>query len=109
MRVLVEKHKAFSARYPSTMPPAAEAQFRNLRILEHPLIQQKLTPNTATDPAQQKMLQFMPVIFGAMMLWLPSGLTLYMLVNAIVSIIQQAILNKKFNIHPNAPVAAGAR
>jgi YidC/Oxa1 family membrane protein insertase len=72
-------------------------------------IQQKLTPNTATDPAQQKMLQFMPVIFGAMMLWLPSGLTLYMLVNAIVSIIQQAILNKKFNIHPNAPVAAGAR
>jgi YidC/Oxa1 family membrane protein insertase len=66
--------------------------------------QQKLSPQTATDPAQQKMMQFMPLIFGAMMINLPSGLTLYMLTNAIVSIIQQVILNKKLDI-PRAPVA----
>jgi YidC/Oxa1 family membrane protein insertase len=59
-------------------------------------VQQKLTPQTATDPAQQKMLQFMPIMFGAFMIALPSGLTLYMLVNAIVSIAQQTYLNKKF-------------
>jgi len=59
-------------------------------------IQQKLTPNTATDPMQAKMLQFMPVIFGLMMISLPSGLTLYMLVNALASILQQVVLNKKF-------------
>jgi YidC/Oxa1 family membrane protein insertase len=59
--------------------------------------QQKLTPNTATDPAQQKMLQFMPLIFGAFMLTLPSGLTLYMLTNAITSIAQQMFLNKKLS------------
>jgi membrane protein insertase Oxa1/YidC/SpoIIIJ len=41
-----------------------------------------------------------------MMLWLPSGLTLYMLVSALAGIVQQLILNKKFDIHPNAPVAA---
>jgi YidC/Oxa1 family membrane protein insertase len=60
--------------------------------------QQKLTPTTTTDPAQAKMIQWMPVIFGVFMLGLPSGLTLYMLTNAIVSIIQQIILNKKLGI-----------
>ena len=61
-------------------------------------VQQKLSPqNAATDPAQQKMMQFMPLMFGAFMLNLPSGLTLYMLTNALASILQQMILNKKFN------------
>jgi len=58
-------------------------------------IQQKLTPNTATDPAQAKMMQFMPVIFGLMMVSLPAGLTLYMLVNALASIAQQAWMNRR--------------
>src|SRR5207342_3355345 len=31
-------------------------------------LQQKLSPQTVTDPAQQKMMQFMPIIFGAMMI-----------------------------------------
>jgi YidC/Oxa1 family membrane protein insertase len=60
-------------------------------------LQQKLTPQTTTDPAQQKMMQFMPLIFGFMMLNLPSGLTLYMLVNAVASIAQQLFLNKKLD------------
>jgi YidC/Oxa1 family membrane protein insertase len=63
-------------------------------------IQQKLTPNTATDPAQAKMMQLMPLIFGAFMIALPSGLTLYMLVNALASIGQQLFLNKKLDIKP---------
>jgi len=71
-------------------------------------IQQKLTPNTATDPVQAKMIQFMPVIFGVFMLTLPSGLTVYMLVNALASIVQQLILNKKLDIKPVAPAVAGA-
>jgi YidC/Oxa1 family membrane protein insertase len=68
-------------------------------------IQQKLTPNTATDPAQQKMMQFMPVIFGVFMVTLPSGLTGYMLVNALASIAQQAYLNKKLGIVIGTPPA----
>jgi YidC/Oxa1 family membrane protein insertase len=63
-------------------------------------VQQKLTPNTATDPAQAKMMQLMPLIFGAFMLTLPSGLTIYMLVNALASIVQQMILNKKLDVKP---------
>ncbi|HAR43034.1 MAG TPA: hypothetical protein DCS07_10470 [Bdellovibrionales bacterium] len=69
-------------------------------------IQQKLTPNTATDPVQQKMLQFMPLIFGGFMLALPSGLTLYMLVSAVAGIVQQLILNKKLGITPNTSIAS---
>ena len=61
-------------------------------------LQQKLTPNTASDPMQAKMLQWMPVIFGVFMLQLPAGLTLYMLVNALAGIVQQLVLNKKLEM-----------
>jgi YidC/Oxa1 family membrane protein insertase len=61
-------------------------------------LQQKVSPQQATgDPTQQKMMQFMPLIFGFMMLNLPSGLTLYMLVNAIAGIGQQLFLNKRLD------------
>lgn len=68
--------------------------------------QQKLTPSTATDPVQAKMLQWMPVIFGVFMLSLPSGLTLYMLTNAVTSIFQQIILNRKLGIAPTPALKA---
>jgi YidC/Oxa1 family membrane protein insertase len=61
-------------------------------------LQQKLSPSTATDPAQQKMLQIMPVLFGVFMLMLPAGLNIYMLVNSIVSICQQWYLNRRFGV-----------
>lgn len=51
-------------------------------------IQQKITPNTM-DPAQAKVLQFMPLIFTFFMISLPSGLTLYMWVGALFSVLQQ--------------------
>ena len=51
-------------------------------------IQQKMTP-TPGDPAQAKMMMFMPVIFTFMFINFPSGLVLYWLVNNILSIGQQ--------------------
>ncbi len=57
-------------------------------------LQQRLTPNTISDPVQAKMMQFMPLFFGVFMLGLPAGLTLYMLTNALASILQQLILNR---------------
>lgn len=71
-------------------------------------LQQKLSPQTATDPTQQKMMQFMPLIFGFMMINLPSGLTIYMLTNAIASIVQQIILNKKFAAQDRNPIVLPA-
>jgi YidC/Oxa1 family membrane protein insertase len=51
-------------------------------------IQQKITPNTM-DPAQAKVLQFMPLIFTFFMISLPSGLTIYMFIGALFSVLQQ--------------------
>ena len=57
--------------------------------------QQKVTPQTAGDPAQQKMmLYFMPVLFTVMMLQLPSGLTLYILINTVLSVAQTLIVQR---------------
>jgi YidC/Oxa1 family membrane protein insertase len=51
-------------------------------------IQQKMTP-TPGDPAQAKMMMFMPILFTFMFINFPSGLVLYWLVNNILSIGQQ--------------------
>ena len=57
--------------------------------------QQKLTPQAGGDPAQQKMmLYFMPILFTAMMLQLPSGLTLYILANTVLSVLQTMYVNR---------------
>jgi YidC/Oxa1 family membrane protein insertase len=66
-------------------------------------LQQKLTPpSPGMDPAQRKMMMFMPLMFGGFMLTTPSGLCVYMLVNAVVSIAQQQYLNKKLGVSGNA-------
>ena len=57
------------------------------------LIQQAMTPTTG-DPAQQKMMMFMPLIFTVMFVNFPSGLVLYWLVNNVLSIAQQYAYNK---------------
>lgn len=52
-------------------------------------LQQKLNPSASTDPTQQKVLMFMPIIFGFIMKDLPSGLVLYICVSTIFGITQQ--------------------
>ena len=53
------------------------------------LVQQRLTPTTGMDKTQEKIMMFMPVMFTVMMVTLPAGLTLYMLTNTTVGILQQ--------------------
>jgi YidC/Oxa1 family membrane protein insertase len=57
-------------------------------------LQQKMTP-TSADPAQAKMMLFMPIVFTFMFLSFPSGLVIYWLVNNVLSIAQQVYINKK--------------
>ncbi len=59
--------------------------------------QQKITPSNFTDPMQEKIFKFLPVIFTFFFVTFPAGLVLYWLVNNIFSIIQQFIVNKNFN------------
>ncbi len=56
-------------------------------------LQQKMTPSPG-DPAQAKMMMFLPLIFTFMFLNFASGLVIYWLVNNVLSIIQQYYTNK---------------
>ena len=59
-------------------------------------IQQRLTPTSFTDPMQEKIMKFLPVIFIFFFMTFPAGLTLYWCVNNIFALIQQIIINKMF-------------
>jgi YidC/Oxa1 family membrane protein insertase len=57
-------------------------------------LQQKLSPSGTMDPTQQKVMLFMPIVFGFVMKDLPSGLVLYILVSTLFGIIQQLFVYK---------------
>jgi len=64
-------------------------------------LQQKITPNTMTDPMQKKIFQYFPVIMTAFFLNFPSGLVLYWLTNNILTILQQMYINNAYNNYKN--------
>ncbi len=65
-------------------------------------VMQKMTPVATTDPAQQRMMTMMPLMFGGMFVIFPvaSGLVLYILTSNLVGMAQQMYLNR------TGPVAA---
>ncbi len=56
---------------------------------------QKMTP-MSPDPAQQKMMMFMPLIFVVLFASFPAGLTLYWLINYLCSGLQQWYIMRKY-------------
>jgi YidC/Oxa1 family membrane protein insertase len=58
-------------------------------------IQTKLSPTTGDAMQAKVMMYVMPVMFTGMMLFLPSGLVLYIFVNTLLGIMQQAFLFKR--------------
>ena len=61
-------------------------------------VQQLLNP-PQVDPMQQKIFQFMPIIFTVMFLFFPAGLVLYWVVNNVLSMAQQWYINKQIMGH----------
>jgi len=57
-------------------------------------IMQKISPQPADNAQAKMMLYFMPGFFTFMMLFVPSGLTLYIFVNNLLSIVQQQLVNR---------------
>lgn len=57
------------------------------------LLQQWMTPS-AGDPNQKRMMMVMPLVFTVMFINFPSGLTIYWLVNNVLSIAQQYWINR---------------
>jgi len=70
--------------------------------------QQKLTPSTMDATQQKVMLYFMPLMFGAMMAALPAGLAFYILVNSLLTILQQHFINRSIGPRPGSPSVPGA-
>ena len=58
-------------------------------------VQQTITPMQTADPAQAKMMKFMPLIFMVFFLWFPAGLVLYYTANSVLSILQQWIITRQ--------------
>lgn len=52
---------------------------------------QKMSPTTLTitDPLQQQIITYMPLIFTLCFLWFPSGLVLYYIISNLVTLLQQ--------------------
>lgn len=70
---------------------------------------QRLTPAAGVDPNQQKMMMFMPLLFGFMFYYASAGLVLYWLTGNLVGIAQQLIINRFMPTPvppPKAPVKA---
>jgi len=65
-------------------------------------LQQRMTPNNFTDPMQEKIMKYLPVIFTFFFLNFPSGLVLYWFVNNLFSILQQFIVNQQFQNQKDA-------
>jgi YidC/Oxa1 family membrane protein insertase len=63
---------------------------------------QKLSPQPADNAQAKMMLYFFPAFFTILMLNVPAGLTLYIFVNNLVSIVQQQVMMR----HQAAPLAA---
>jgi len=61
------------------------------------VFQQRLSPSGG-DPAQAKMMTFMPILFSAFMLFLPLGLVLYIFVNTLMTVVQQYMNQKNISL-----------
>jgi YidC/Oxa1 family membrane protein insertase len=59
---------------------------------------QKMTPNTSMDPAQQRVMLLMPLMFGFMFYGVASGLVLYWLTGNLVGILQQMYFNRNTTV-----------
>jgi YidC/Oxa1 family membrane protein insertase len=56
--------------------------------------QQHITPMAGADPAQQKMMKFMPVIMGFLFFKLPAGALLYYVVTNMFGVGQQYVTTR---------------
>jgi YidC/Oxa1 family membrane protein insertase len=83
-------------------PEAWAIHILPLAMIISQFIQQKMTPTQpGADPSQQKIMQFMPIMFGVMFWSAAAGLVLYWLTSNLVNIAQQWFFNR-------TAVAAGA-
>jgi len=68
-------------------------------------LHQRITPTNFTDPMQEKIMKFLPLIFTFFFVTFPAGLTLYWFTNNLFSIAQQYYVNSLFAKNKEVEVA----
>ena len=80
--------------YGSFAASTAVRSFCRWSMVVTQFILQRMTPTHGADPAQQKMMMFMPLMFGFMFFKASAGLVLYWLTSNLVGIAQQGFINR---------------
>ena len=86
-------------------PEALPVHILPLILIATQFFSQKLTPAAGVDPNQQKMMAFMPLLFGFMFYSASAGLVLYWLTGNLVGIGQQLLINRLMPAPPAPPPA----
>lgn len=68
--------------------------------------QQRITPSNFTDPLQEKIFKWFPVIMTIFFVYFPSGLVLYWLINNLFTIAQQYFINFMYAKQKEAAIVA---
>ena len=63
-------------------------------LIASQFLAQRMTPATGMDPNQQKIMMFMPLMYGFMFYYASAGLVLYWLTSNLAMIAQQLIINR---------------
>jgi len=71
--------------------------------------QQRITPSNFTDPLQEKIFKFFPIIMTVFFIYFPSGLVLYWLINNLFTIGQQYFINYMYAKHKEETKLAHAK
>ncbi len=89
---LSEPDRLFTLTTPINLP----INLLPLLVIIAMVVQQKMTPMAVggQSEVQQKMMQYMPIIFGFLFYSMPSGLTVYFLVSTVLGLVQQYFVQK---------------
>jgi YidC/Oxa1 family membrane protein insertase len=92
-----------------SQPETIPIRILPLAMIATQFLLQKMTPPTpGADPAQQKMMLFMPLVMGFMFYGVASGLVLYWLTSNVVGVAQQWLINRMMPLPKPAVIEAKA-
>jgi YidC/Oxa1 family membrane protein insertase len=70
-------------------------------LIASQFLAQRMTPATGMDPNQQKIMMFMPLMYGFMFYYASAGLVLYWLTSNLAMIAQQLLINRMMPVTPS--------
>jgi YidC/Oxa1 family membrane protein insertase len=91
-----------------SQPESIAIHILPLVLIASQFLSQRMTPATGMDPNQQKIMMFMPLMYGFMFYYASSGLVLYWLTSNLAMIAQQLLINRMVPAPPASPAGPAA-